>query len=205
MDTSKRLRPGRHQLSRDEVKANQRERILAALETVMGDKGYLDTSVADIIKVAGVSRQTFYELFADKQECFLAGYGLRQRAVIDFIVASRAVEPSLDAFGALLRTYLTVMAADPGLSRLYLVGVYTAGPEAVAKRLELQQEFVHGVQSALGARTEQDRFTCQALVAAVSTLVTNAVLDDDPQAVLDLHGPLVEMASRLVGPGAAGA
>lgn len=195
---SKRLRPGRQHLSRDEVRSHQRERIFEGLESAMGAKGYGDTSVADIIKIAAVSRQTFYELFTSKQDCFLASYGRRQGAVIEAMLDAPADGPPLRRFGALLRTYLSVMSADPGLSRLYLVGVYTAGPEAMAKRLELQQQFVDGVATIFEARTEQDLFMCRALVASISTMVTNALIEDDPQAVLDLYDPLVEMARRLV-------
>ena len=195
---SKRLRPGRQHLSRDEVRSHQRERIFEGLESAMGAKGYGDTSVADIIKIAAVSRQTFYELFTSKQDCFLASYGRRQGAVIEAMLDAPGDGPPLRRFGALLRTYLSVMSADPGLSRLYLVGVYTAGPEAMAKRLELQQQFVDGVATIFEARTEQDLFMCRALVASISTMVTNALIEDDPQAVLDLYDPLVEMAKRLV-------
>jgi AcrR family transcriptional regulator len=195
---SKRLRPGRQHLSRDEVRSHQRERIFEGLESAMGAKGYGDTSVADIIKIAAVSRQTFYELFTSKQDCFLASYGRRQGAVMEAIQEAPNEGPPIRRFGALLRNYLTVMSADPGLSRLYLVGVYTAGPEAMAKRLELQQQFVDGVATIFDARSDQDLFMCRALVAAISTMVTNALIDDDPQAVLDLYDPLVEMARRLV-------
>lgn len=195
---SKRLRPGRQHLSRDEVRSHQRERIFEGLESAMGAKGYGDTSVADIIKIAAVSRQTFYELFTSKQDCFLASYGRRQGAVMEAIQEAPNEGPPIRRFGELLRNYLTVMSADPGLSRLYLVGVYTAGPEAMAKRLELQQQFVDGVATIFDARSDQDLFMCRALVAAISTMVTNALIDDDPQAVLDLYDPLVEMARRLV-------
>ena len=195
---SKRLRPGRQHLSRDEVRSHQRERIFEGLESAMGAKGYGDTSVADIIKIAAVSRQTFYELFASKQDCFLASYGRRQGAVIEAMLDAPADGPPIRRFGALLRNYLSVMSADPGLSRLYLVGVYTAGPEAMAKRLELQQQFVDGVATIFDARTDEDLFMCRALVASISTMVTNALIEDDPQAVLDLYDPLVEMAKRLM-------
>ena len=164
----------------------------------MPAKGYADTSVADIIKSAGVSRQTFYELFCSKQDCFLASYGRRQGAVIEVIAQTPTGTSPMDRFAALLRTYLAVMARDPALSRLYLIGVFTAGREALAKRLEMQQLFVDAVATGFGAHTEQDRFVCQALVAAISTLVTNALLDDDPQAVRDLHEPLVHVARQLM-------
>jgi TetR/AcrR family transcriptional regulator len=195
---SKRLRPGRQHLSRDEVRSHQRERIFEGLESAMGAKGYGDTSVADIIKIAAVSRQTFYELFTSKQDCFLASYGRRQDAVIEAMQEAPTEGPPIWRFGALLRNYLSVMSADPGLSRLYLIGVYTAGPEAMAKRLELQQQFVDGVATIFGARSDQDLFMCRALVASISTMVTNALIDDEPQAVLDLYDPLVEMAKRLL-------
>jgi AcrR family transcriptional regulator len=195
---SKRLRPGRQHLSRDEVRSHQRERIFEGLESAMGAKGYGDTSVADIIKIAAVSRQTFYELFTSKQDCFLASYGRRQGAVIEAMLDAPADGPPIRRFGALLRNYLSVMSADPGLSRLYLIGVYTAGPEAMAKRLELQQQFVDGVATIFDAQSDQDLFMCRALVASISTMVTNALIEDDPQAVLDLYDPLVEMAKRLM-------
>jgi TetR/AcrR family transcriptional regulator len=198
MSTSKRLRPGRHQLSRDEVQTHQRERIFVALEAVMSAKGYTATSVADIIQSAGVSRQTFYQLFGSKQDCFLSGYGRRQGAVIKAIFETPETSPPMERFELLLRTYLTVMARDPALSRLYLIGVYEAGPEAMAKRLEMQQQFVDAVATVFDARLETDRFVCQAVVAAISTLVTNALLDDDPKAVLDLHQPLRGLAGKLM-------
>lgn len=163
----------------------------------MPAKGYLDTSVADLIKAAGVSRQTFYELFESKQDCFLVGYARRQDAVLEAIFETRSTTAPIDRFAGLLRTYLEVMARDPALTRLYLIGVYTAGREAVAKRLELQQQFVRGIAAVFGVSSEQDLFVCQALVATISTLVTNAVLVDDPQAVVDLHGPLVQITRQL--------
>lgn len=193
------LRPGRHRLTRDEVHTHQRDRILGALEAVMSEKGYLDTAVADVLKRAGVSRQTFYQLFSSKLDCFLAGYALRQATLIKAILEAPPAEGApIERFGELLQTYLSVMAADPGLARLYLVGVYTAGPEAVAQRVALQQQFVDGVAMVVGAQSEQERFACQALVAAVSTLVTHAVLDDDAKAVLDLYEPLRRLAEKML-------
>ena len=48
---------GRHHLSREEVQASQRQRMLLAIAAAMADKGYAGTSVADVIKRAGVSRR----------------------------------------------------------------------------------------------------------------------------------------------------
>jgi AcrR family transcriptional regulator len=198
MNTPEQLRPGRNRFSREEVARNQRDRIFGALETVMSQKGYLETSVADVIKTAGVSRQTFYELFSSKQDCFLASFALRQRALIDMVSDGPVAEAPLERFSVLLRNHLTAMAADPALSRLYLVGVYAAGPEAVVKRLEMQRDFVDGLAIVLNVHSEQERFTCQALVATIVAMVTNALVANDPQAVRDLHEPVRRMAELLL-------
>jgi AcrR family transcriptional regulator len=198
MTISNQLQRGRHQLSRDEVRTHQRDRIFGALEVVMAANGYVDTSVADIIKAAGVSRQTFYELFSSKQDCFLAGYARRQDSFIEGIFRTPSSTAPMERFKKLLRAYLEVMARDPALSRLYLIGVYTAGQEAVTKRFELQQQFVDAIVRVFEAQTEKDRFVCRALTASISMMVTSAVLDDDSDAVMNLYQPLVDVAARLM-------
>ena len=40
----------------------------------MAEKGYVDTSVADVLRRARVSRETFYEQFGSKQDCFIAAF-----------------------------------------------------------------------------------------------------------------------------------
>lgn len=198
MTTDSRLRPGRHQLSRDEVRTHQRKRVFAAMEQVMAEKGYLDTSVADVIKAAGVSRQTFYQLFTSKQDCFVASYTRRQEALISSVLDDLAGDTPMERFAVLLRAYLWSIAEDPGRSRIYLIGVYAAGPEAIAHRLELQQQFVDGVAGLFDASTAQDRFNCWTVVAAVSAMVTNALLADDADAVLELYDPVLAMTERLM-------
>src|ERR1039458_2605366 len=59
---------------REEVLAEQHLRLETAMVDSIGQKGYRATSVADVIARAGGSRETFYEHFDNKQECFLATY-----------------------------------------------------------------------------------------------------------------------------------
>lgn len=168
----------------------------------MSVNGYGDTSVADIVRSAGVSRQTFYELFDSKRACFIASYERRQGAVIDTIFETTPTEAPLVQFASLLKAYLQVMSRQPEISLLYLSGISAAGPEAAAIRVKKQQEFVQGVAAVFDARTEQDLFACRTLVAAISALVINALVDEDPRAaVQNLHGPLVDVAARLLNVG----
>jgi TetR/AcrR family transcriptional regulator len=72
----KRLPHGPHRLDRDEVILHQRARIHGALVEAVARDGYQGTSVKQVIGLAGVSRRSFYEQFANKEECFLATFDL---------------------------------------------------------------------------------------------------------------------------------
>src|ERR687889_66607 len=65
---------GRNAAPREVVRESQRGRLLGAMAACVGESGYADVSVADVIARAGVSRKTFYEHFDNKLECFLAAY-----------------------------------------------------------------------------------------------------------------------------------
>jgi AcrR family transcriptional regulator len=65
-----RLPRGRHGLDPEQVVASQRARIFSAMTSVTAVKGYATTTVADVLAVAGVSRETFYGQFRSKLDCF---------------------------------------------------------------------------------------------------------------------------------------
>ncbi|KRE25575.1 TetR family transcriptional regulator [Mycobacterium sp. Soil538] len=195
-----RLASGRHHLSRDEVAAHQKQRLFKALAAVMTANGYSNTTVDDVIKEAKVSRATFYQHFESKQDLFMAGYARMQRHVIDDIFAVPAAGTPMQRFAAMLERYLGFIALDPATSRLYLLEVYAAGPDAMRRRIALQQEFVAGVVQIFDARTNADRFACEALVAAISTLVTHALTDGDADAVTGLCKPILDYTERVIVP-----
>src|SRR4029453_8009740 len=64
--------PGRHPLPREFIAQHQRARIIAALAEETVEKGYRAVTVADIVRRAGIARNTFYENFSSKEDCFLA-------------------------------------------------------------------------------------------------------------------------------------
>lgn len=192
-----RLPSGRHHLTRDEVVGAQRTRMLRAAADVMAAEGYPGTTVAAIIKKAGVSRETFYQQFPNKQACFIAAL----EASIDLLAA--AVEPPsagapLDRFDRFVGTYLGVLAEHPALARLFLIETYAAGPEAMRRRLELQQHFVELLVRTFDARSARERFACQALVGSIVSLVTAHFIEGDLAALGALHAPIVALAGDLL-------
>lgn len=203
--SARQLPRGRHGLPRAEVIASQRERILSAMADAMAENGYVGTSVAAILKRAGVSRETFYEQFRSKEDCFEAAY---QRAV-ELLIANiahavdgpesdaRDSDPSdPDRMGRILEAYFEGLIAEPAYARLYLVEVYAVGSKAVARRAQMQESFVALIADILDARTEQQRFACRTLAAAVSAMVTAHIAADDLAGLRALREPLLELVRR---------
>jgi AcrR family transcriptional regulator len=122
---------GRHGLPPEVVARSQRDRLLEATMRIVAEKGYAATTVADLTKRAGISRTTFYELFADKEACFLAAYDNAVDILVRRIsLAYEAQERWPDRARAGLATLLEALAADPQQARLALVDVTAAGPAA---------------------------------------------------------------------------
>jgi AcrR family transcriptional regulator len=122
---------GRHGLPPEVIARSQRDRLLEATMGVVASKGYAATTVADLTKQAGVSRTTFYELFADKEACFLAAYDSAADSLVRRISSAYEGEQRWpDRVRAGLATLLEALAAEPGQARLALVDVASAGPAA---------------------------------------------------------------------------
>jgi AcrR family transcriptional regulator len=194
---------GRHRLSREEVVASQRLRLVRAMAEVMAEQGYAKTSVADILRSARVSRETFYELFDSKQDCFMSAFEQAYAHILDAILKSAPKgasaarsEPPIERFSRVFGHCLEALASDPAVARVFLIEVYAAGPEAIERRLELQAGLVRAITDLVGA-DEEERFTVEALLAAVVQLVTARLVVGDIDGLRNLHGPVVSLVRRI--------
>jgi AcrR family transcriptional regulator len=134
---------GPHDLPRDVVERSQRSRLELALVDAVAGKGYVATTVADIIAAAGVSRTTFYQQFKDKEDCFLHAY--RRGADAQFRKVVEAVESVSDPLEQLcrnLRAYLGALVDYPACARAFLLEVAAAGPRALAIKDEIELRYV---------------------------------------------------------------
>lgn len=200
---------GRHRLTREEVVTSQRERMLVAMADAVAELGYARTPVAEVIRRAGVSRETFYEQFRNKEDAFLAAYDGAAMLVagelgeeLGHVAASASVSERLEA---ILTRYLEALASEPAVARTFLVEVYAAGPKALERRVEVQQRFVDLVATIAGARDERQRFACEAVVAAISALVTQRICAGRGAELVELREPLREfVATTLEAVGLAG-
>ncbi|HET9162015.1 MAG TPA: TetR/AcrR family transcriptional regulator [Solirubrobacterales bacterium] len=113
------------------VARSQRERLLEAAVRVVAEKGFGAMTIGDLTREAGVSRTTFYELFADKEQCFLAAYDNAVDALVRRVTAAYESQGSWpDRAAAGLAALLGLLAEEPALARLSLIDIGNAGPAA---------------------------------------------------------------------------
>lgn len=199
-ESATQLPRGRHGLPRETVIAAQRDRILLAMAEAMTENGYVGTPVAAVIKRAGVSRETFYEQFRSKEDCFEAAFERAVELMLTGIFAATGAEfdgeTQSQRLERVLGSYLDALAAEPAYARLFLVEVYAVGAEAIARRTQLQETFVAMVADVLDADTEAQFFACQTLVAALSSMVTARIAVGDLAGLRALREPLLDLIRR---------
>jgi AcrR family transcriptional regulator len=125
----RRLPRGPHGLAPEEVRHHQRLRIHGAMVEAVARSGYRDASVKQVIGLAGVSRRSFYEQFANKQDCFLATFDLIAGREVHRIRRAYVAAPGglEDRLRAVFESFSGVLEAEPKASLLVLVDAQTAG------------------------------------------------------------------------------
>lgn len=139
---------GPHGLERDVVLFSQRARLMEGVVLAVAEKGYAATRVEDITRRAKVSRTTFYEQFAGKEECFVAAYEAGAEAHIHHIeAAARRTSGWPQVALEAVRAHLEVMRDAPPYTRAFLIEVHAAGPAALAARMAAHQRYAELLMS----------------------------------------------------------
>ena len=197
---------GRHAAPREVVAESQRERLLVAIAEAVAEKGYANAAVADVIERAGVSRRTFYEHFANKEECFLAAYDAGVSRLLDAIAAAEeaAGRDIVARARAGTETYLGLLADNPAFARTFLIEVLGAGPAALARRAAVHERFAERLRedftAAAGDVPAPPAHVLRGCVGAIHELVTARLLEAGAGALPALLGPILEIELRLLGP-----
>jgi len=109
------------------AKAGQRERLVAAMTQAAARYGHKDTSVARVVEQAGVSRATFYEHFADKEDCFLAAFELAAERIEAALERIEADSPPSQRAPALLDDLVENIVRGPAAAHILLLDARAAG------------------------------------------------------------------------------
>jgi AcrR family transcriptional regulator len=115
--------------------SDPRSRLLRAMAVCVSEKGYGSTTVADVVRTARVSRRTFYEHFDDRESCFFALGDVFSEYFIDLVAEHASLDlPWRERVERTLEAYLRALAANPGLTRAYLLEQFGMGERALARR-----------------------------------------------------------------------
>ncbi|HEY3960091.1 MAG TPA: TetR/AcrR family transcriptional regulator [Solirubrobacteraceae bacterium] len=187
----RRLPTGAHGLDPKEVQRDQRERLRDALIELIASHGYQAVRILDLTKLARVSRPTFYSLYADKEELFLAAYD---------DIAARTAQTVLEAYDidgsqgermcAAMRAFGELAATKPDSVSLLVLGAFGAGAKALERRNRTLQALEQSI------RTSRDRASASA-TRARGRRAPKANDDNDLTVKIVLGGIREVTAARL--------
>lgn len=173
-------------------------------------KGYADTTIADIVREAGMSRRTFYECFSTKAECFIALYEAASRNVL--AVLRNAIDPAHEwqtQVERAIAAYLASMAQNPALLRTLFIEILGLGAQGLAARRRVNQEIagfmLDVVNGAQGGRKRETPLTLQmatAVVGGINELVLQAIEEGGVGQLEKLAGPAGQLVRAVTGAGA---
>jgi AcrR family transcriptional regulator len=178
----------------------QRGRLLRAAALEFAERGYAGTGSDSISRRAGMSKATFYEHFANKEECILALFDLAVRTVQEAMAQAARQAPSdaRERMKAGTRAFLSVLSDHPEFAQTLLVEIIGAGPEAAQHRDAILQGFarVLDAENAAAARrgligrfaSPHDTF---AVVGAIAELISRQVRLGVPVDALEL-APVID-------------
>jgi AcrR family transcriptional regulator/DNA-binding MarR family transcriptional regulator len=171
--------------------------MLAAITEVSRERGAGNVTVAHIVARSGVSRRTFYELFEDREDCFLAA--------LDHAIArgAESVLPAYESGGrwrerirGALGALLAFLDEEPGMGALCIVDALSAGPVALERRavvLNLLIEAVHEGRRETRSGREPTRLVAEGVVGAVLSVIHARLSAQDQRQLRALLNPLMSM------------
>lgn len=142
---------GAERPSRDEMAQIQQMRLMRGIIEVVSRKGYANTTVADVLQSARVSRRTFYELFKDKEDCFASAYLYVHRALVKTVRDSqRGISDAVDRIESAHHAYLGFFHREQEAGAAVLDGIGHAGQKVGDLYAAALQEFadMHAVLQA---------------------------------------------------------
>jgi AcrR family transcriptional regulator len=173
----------------------QRARIVAAMVEVVAERGVARSTVAHVVARSGVSRRTFYELFEDREDCFLAAFDLMiERAAARVVAAFEKGEGWLGRVRCGLRALLEFLDDEPSLGRLGVVDALGAGPVALERRTRVVGVMIDVVDEGRRERKagrRLTRLTAEGIVGAVLAVLHARLVEPEREPMVGLLGPLM--------------
>lgn len=186
-----------------EVAGNaHRARLLEGMAHAVASKGYAETTIADIVREASVSRRTFYEHFATKADCLIALYETASQNALN--VLRNAIDPSRDWHDQVeqaMRAYLGCLAQNPVLIRTLFIEILGLGPAGLAARRRSHDRIVSFMLEVVnGQQRDHPPLSADmalAVVGGIHELVLRAIERDRIAMLAELVGPAVQLVRAV--------
>lgn len=164
-----RLPRGPHGLEPEEVAADQRGRLVDAMVELCGTRGYANTTVADVIALAQVSRKTFYAHFDDRHELLLAAFQKTSPAVLEDVEqAAQRGGGATRRLEAMMRRLCGLALESPGTIAIATIEIAAANPAGLEGRDRLMEDYGDLIERCLSedGRAELPPTLAQALAGS---------------------------------------
>jgi len=189
--------PARRRRDRRQVLDLQRSRMIAAVIAAVEAQGYAGLTVGEVIARSRISRRTFYDAFADLEDCFLAAFEQTVARHRELAVTAYAGQRGWrSGMRAGLLSVLTLMDEERGLARMCVVDALVAGPRVLESRAEMLGELAHAIDAGRAVATgrhDPQPLTAQATAGGIAALLHTRLLRNDPAPLTDLLGALMSM------------
>lgn len=146
-------------MARADKKTTQRNRLIGGMIEAVNRGGYANATVSAVIARARVSRPTFYEYFADRDDCFLACVDDVAEELGEMIVAALAGQPPERSTAAVVQTLVTFASTHRARAQFLMGGTLGAGEQ----RLEHRDRVIAGLAKTI--EQAEDGLHADALVA----------------------------------------
>lgn len=190
----RKLRPGRG-TPREEAERNQRERLFAAMVATVSEKGYEATTVADLVKLSGVSRSAFYRHFEDKEACFIAAVGELVEPTLDRLGADESAPAGVERARQAFATLIETIVAQPAAAKMCVVEVYAAGDAGAAlvdRMMERATEVAAALLEQVPERKGMPPELVRAIVGGIQKVIHKRLYRGQEKELLDLVPQLWE-------------
>jgi AcrR family transcriptional regulator len=180
-----------------QVSEVQRARMLSSAAAVVSEHGYGQMSVARVTAGARVSRRTFYDVFEDREDCFLALFDDALSRLSESVVSAYEREKSWrEKVRAGLVTLLVCLDEQPEVASLLVMDALQAGPRVLQRRAEilgrLGMVLDRGGWKAKSAKGLPE-LTGEGVVGAVFSVIHTRLLADYAGSLVELLNPLMGM------------
>jgi AcrR family transcriptional regulator len=175
----------------------QRARLLDAAFSVVSEDGYKRMTARRVSGRAGVSNKTFYDLFTDREDCFLAAFDHAVEEIAAVVLPAWEGEGRWDArIPAGLGALLAFLDCESALRRLVFVEALGAGPRVLERRAQILEALQTAVdQGRSGVKTGRGLppLTAEGVVGAAFGVIHTRLLEQHPEPLTELLNPLMAM------------